>query len=95
MNFIIFIRNIASKVLSTIYSFKMLKYTRTTFLLIAFSSSIAYAAKCSDYNTCEEAVIAWCSGEHPRADGDNDGVPCENVCTSVEEVQKIKAKIKC
>ncbi len=55
----------------------------------------AFAARCADYSTCEEAVIAWCRGEHPRADGDNDGIPCENVCSSLEQVEQIKAKINC
>lgn len=59
------------------------------------STTVALAARCADYSTCREAVIAWCSGEHPRADGDGDGIPCENVCRSYAQVQKIKKEIGC
>ena len=58
-------------------------------------STTAIAAKCVDYLTCREAVIAWCVGEHPRADGDGDGIPCENVCRSRAEVEKIKKESGC
>ncbi len=55
----------------------------------------ADAARCTDYSTCEQAVRNWCAGNHPRADGDNDGIPCENVCTSRRTVEEIKAAIGC
>jgi len=58
-------------------------------------SGAAYAARCSDFLTCREAVIAWCNGAHPRADGDGDGIPCENVCRSLTEVERIKKEIGC
>lgn len=50
---------------------------------------------CKQYRNCREAVVAWCAGLHPRADGDHDGIPCENVCRSKSVVDKIKAAIKC
>ena len=59
------------------------------------STTIAHAARCADYSNCRQAVIAWCNGEHPRADGDGDGIPCENVCRSLEQVEKIKKEIGC
>lgn len=55
----------------------------------------AYAVTCKDFRNCREAVIAWCAGQHPRADGDNDGIPCENVCKSRAEVVKIMDEIGC
>ena len=55
----------------------------------------ASAAKCTDYSTCEQAVRNWCAGNHPRADGDDDGIPCENVCSSLRTVEEIKATIGC
>lgn len=63
----------------------------------AFSmlSTAAFAARCADYSSCREAVIAWCNGEHPRADGDGDGIPCENVCRSHAQVEAIKNEIGC
>jgi len=63
------------------------------FALFAFSS--AQAASCKSYRTCAQAVKAWCSGDHPRADGDGDGIPCENVCKSKKQVQAEKKKIRC
>jgi hypothetical protein len=35
---------------------------------------------CKSVSTCEEAVELWCGG-YSRADGDGDGIPCENVCS--------------
>ncbi len=55
----------------------------------------AFAARCTDYSNCREAVIAWCAGRHPRADGDDDGIPCENVCRSRAQVEAIMAEIGC
>lgn len=62
---------------------------------LSFISTTAIAARCADYLTCRDAVIAWCAGKHPRADGDGDGIPCENVCRSLAEVEKIKKEIGC
>jgi hypothetical protein len=36
----------------------------------------------------------WCGG-YDRADGDDDGVPCENVCGSVSQVDAIRGAIGC
>lgn len=49
---------------------------------------------CKQVSSCEEAVEIWCNGYY-RADGDNDGIPCENVCSSVEQVDAIRAQIGC
>jgi hypothetical protein len=55
---------------------------------------MAQRRSCQTVSTCEEAVQMWCGG-YSRADGDNDGVPCENVCRSLSQVQAIKTKIGC
>jgi hypothetical protein len=49
---------------------------------------------CKQVGSCEEAVALWCNG-YRRADGDNDGIPCENVCLSLDEVEEIKSRQGC
>ncbi|WP_083861233.1 excalibur calcium-binding domain-containing protein [Microvirga lotononidis] len=55
---------------------------------------MAQRRSCKAVSTCEEAVEMWCGG-YSRADGDNDGIPCENVCRSLSQVETIKKKIGC
>lgn len=50
---------------------------------------------CKSYSNCEQAVRNWCAGAHPRADGDGDGIPCENVCRSRQQVREIEQEIEC
>jgi hypothetical protein len=49
---------------------------------------------CKQMSSCEDAVALWCSG-YRRADADNDGIPCENVCHSVEQVEEIVSRQGC
>ena len=49
---------------------------------------------CKSVSSCEEAVMLWCNG-YGRADGDSDGIPCETVCHSREQVDEIRAAIGC
>lgn len=49
---------------------------------------------CKQVNSCEEAVELWCGG-YSRADADNDGIPCENICRTKEQVDAIRAAIGC
>tara|TARA_R110002020_G_scaffold47752_7_gene136119 strand:+ start:975 stop:1217 length:243 start_codon:yes stop_codon:yes gene_type:complete len=49
---------------------------------------------CKQMTNCQDAVILWCNG-YSRADGDNDGIPCENVCRSLREVNEIRLAIGC
>lgn len=61
----------------------------------AQASAIEVAARsCKQVSSCEEAVILWCNG-YRRADGDNDGIPCENVCSTAEQVDEIRRVIGC
>lgn len=54
----------------------------------------AQRRSCKAVSSCEEAVRMWCGG-YRRADGDNDGIPCENVCSTKQEVDAIRARIGC
>lgn len=49
---------------------------------------------CKQARSCEEAVIMWCNGYY-GADRDRDGIPCETVCSSREQVEAIEAEIGC
>lgn len=55
---------------------------------------MARGGTCKSVSTCEEAVDLWCGG-YSRADGDGDGIPCENVCRSKSQVDAIKQRIGC
>lgn len=52
------------------------------------------ARSCKQVSSCREAVEIWCDG-YRRADGDGDGIPCENVCPSKELVDEIREEIGC
>ncbi|WP_306302844.1 excalibur calcium-binding domain-containing protein [Aureimonas sp. D3] len=55
---------------------------------------VAAGRTCKSVSTCREAVELWCSG-YRRADRDGDGIPCETVCHSKAEVDRIRAEIGC
>lgn len=55
---------------------------------------VAQRRSCKAASTCEEAVEMWCGG-YSRADADDDGIPCENVCRSKSQVDSIKQRIGC
>ena len=44
---------------------------------------------CKQMTDCEDAVMLWCNG-YSRA-----GIPCENVCRSLREVNEIRQAIGC
>jgi hypothetical protein len=52
------------------------------------------ARTCKQVASCEEAVQIWCDG-YRRADADKDGIPCENICHSKEQVDEIRERIGC
>jgi hypothetical protein len=56
--------------------------------------AVEVRASCKQVSSCAEAVELWCSG-YRRADADGDGIPCENVCSSRDEVDRIRAQIGC
>lgn len=49
---------------------------------------------CKSAGSCYEAVVLWCGGYY-GADRDQDGIPCETVCSSRAEVEAIEAEIGC
>lgn len=51
-------------------------------------------ASCKAARSCKEAVIMWCNG-YSQADRDGDGIPCENVCSSLAQVEQIKEEVGC
>lgn len=55
---------------------------------------LAQRRTCRSVSSCREAVILWCGG-YRRADGDNDGIPCETVCGSRRQVDEIRREIGC
>lgn len=57
-------------------------------------ATLVAARTCKQVSSCEEAVRLWCGG-YRRADADGDGIPCENVCSTREEVDRIRAAIGC
>lgn len=58
------------------------------------ASLILARVTCKQVSSCQEAVEIWCNG-YGRADGDSDGIPCENVCHTVEQVDEIRAQQGC
>ena len=54
----------------------------------------AHARSCKAATSCREAVEMWCNG-YSGADRDNDGIPCENVCRTKAQVDRIKSEIGC
>ena len=54
----------------------------------------ATAKTCKQVESCAEAVELWCGG-YARADADRDGIPCENICYSRDQVDEIRAQIGC
>jgi hypothetical protein len=49
---------------------------------------------CKQVGSCDEAVQIWCNG-YRRADGDSDGIPCENVCYTLEQVNELRQQQGC
>ena len=60
----------------------------------AFSPIPVAGRSCKQVSSCEEAVELWCNG-YARADGDDDGIPCETVCHSLQQVEQIRKSIGC
>ena len=47
--------------------------------LLLLTSSAGIVQTCKSFNSCEEAVRSYMSG-NSKLDRDKDGVPCENLC---------------
>lgn len=55
---------------------------------------VTAGGSCKTVTSCREAVVLWCGG-YSKADADKDGIPCENVCRSLQQVEAIKQEIGC
>ncbi|WP_372425518.1 calcium-binding protein [Salinarimonas chemoclinalis] len=71
-------------------------YSSAPFLEAQGAPPIVLAQRwtCRSARSCREAVERWCGG-YRRADGDGDGIPCENVCRSRAQVDEIRRAIGC
>lgn len=59
-------------------------------VVLFFSLSDASAAKlCKEYRSCAEVISDFPNGNFGRKDRDKDGIPCENVCRSKQQVQQL------
>lgn len=61
-------------------------YIVTLFLC---TSEISLAKNCTEYRSCAEVISDHPDGNFGRRDGDNDGIPCENVCRSRKQVEDL------
>ncbi|MCA2008867.1 excalibur calcium-binding domain-containing protein [Tritonibacter mobilis] len=64
------------------------------------TQSYSCGKTCGQVRSCKEAVYQWCICGYSRADGDNDGVPCEKVCGqstpgNVSNVRSIRRELGC
>lgn len=64
------------------------------------AQSYSCGRTCGKVRSCKEAVYQWCVCGYARADGDNDGVPCEKHCgqssrSSLERVKSYKKELGC
>ena len=68
--------------------------TGTAAVAVAKAMPTTTATSCKVVKSCREAVILWCGG-YSRADADSDGIPCENVCKTLAQVEPFKREIGC
>jgi hypothetical protein len=64
------------------------------------TQSYSCGRNCGEVRSCREAVYQWCVCGYRRADGDNDGVPCEKVCgqsssRNISNVRQIMSELGC
>ncbi len=57
------------------------------------AQSYSCGRTCGQVSSCREAVYQWCVCNYRRADGDNDGVPCESVCgqSTQQNIDRVKS----
>ncbi|MBD3654381.1 excalibur calcium-binding domain-containing protein [Kangiella sp.] len=54
---------------------------------------VSIAKTCKEYRSCAEVIADYPSGNFGRRDGDKDGIPCENVCRSRQQVEDLLKKV--
>ncbi|MDX1471933.1 MAG: excalibur calcium-binding domain-containing protein, partial [Flavobacteriaceae bacterium] len=67
--------------------------TKLFFLLLIivslFTPEISEAKYCKYYRSCAEVIADYPDGKFGKRDGDDDGIPCENVCRSRQQVEDL------
>jgi len=66
----------------------------SSLFILLLTPSISNAKSCKKYKSCYEVISDYPDGYFGRKDRDKDGIPCENVCHSKKQVQKLLNKIK-
>ena len=52
------------------------------------------AKSCKKYHSCLEVIKDFPNGDFRSKDRDKDGIPCENICHSKKEVDRLLKYIK-
>lgn len=93
---------LAALCLSAFLPAQAIAQDRPTNTLLPFDTANRYSCgkTCGQVRSCDEAVYQWCACNYRRADGDNDGVPCEKHCgqgnkSNRAKVSSIKQKLGC
>ncbi len=63
------------------------------FFLLISAPGISTAKSCKAYRSCAEVIADYPDGKFGRKDGDQDGIPCENVCRSKKQVRELLKKV--
>ncbi|ACV27211.1 hypothetical protein [Kangiella koreensis] len=58
-------------------------------IFLLFTSEISAAKYCKYYRSCAEVIADHPDGKFGKRDGDNDDIPCENVCRSRQQVEDL------
>lgn len=70
-------------------------YTKIPLVLLLIILPIFCNAKsCKKYNSCYEVILDYPTGNFGGKDRDKDGIPCENVCHSKQEVKNLLKKLQ-
>lgn len=56
---------------------------------LLFTPEISEAKYCKYYRSCAEVIADYPDGKFGKRDGDDDGIPCENVCRSRKQVEDL------
>jgi len=59
------------------------------FLLLTCFSAASEEKSCKEYQSCEAVISDYPNGSFGKKDRDEDGIPCENVCMSIEQVNEL------
>lgn len=63
-------------------------------LILAFSlTAEVHAKSCKQYRSCAEVIADFPNGNFGRKDRDKDGIPCENVCKSRQQVKDLLKRL--